>query len=96
MVRVYEAELSHKCSKQVWAPLQLKGGGTIIVTNFCVDKKGDDCYSLRRNKITKTYPRKFIRESKPSQEEAQKLVDDYMEFIKQNKSFDGSTTCLKL
>ena len=96
MIRIYEAKLHHTCKiKQVWAPLQLKVG-TIIVTNFCVDKKGDDCYSLRRNKITKTYPRKFIWESKPSQEEAQKLVDDFMEFIKQNKSFDGITTCLKL
>jgi len=96
MVGIYEAKKPRlKCSKQVWAPLQLKVG-TFIVTNFCVNKKGDDCYSLRRNKITKTYPRKFIRESKPSIEEAQKLVDDYMEFIKQNKSFDGSTTCLKL
>ena len=95
MVRIYEAKLHHMCSKQVWAPLQLKGSETFIVTNFCVLVEGD-CYSLKRNKIRETYPRKFIRESKPSQEEAQKLVDDYMEFIKQNKSFDGSTTCLKL
>lgn len=94
MVRIKEVKLYHTCSKQVWAPLQLKGG-TFIVTNFCVLVEGD-CYSLKRNKIRETYPRKFIRESKPSPEEAELMINEYKKFLEVQKSFDGSTTCLKL
>ncbi len=87
MVRIYEAKLIHKCSKQVWAPLQLKGG-TFIMTNFCVSKVGKKCYTLKRNDIIATIPKEFIRESKPSKEEAQKIVDDYMGL--------NNSACLKL
>lgn len=95
MVRITEVKLYPTCNKQVWAPLQLKGSGTFIVTNFCALVEGD-CYSLKRNKIRETYPIKFIRESKPSPEEAELMINEYKKFLEVQKSFDGSTTCLKL